>query len=236
MPRGVASPIPLKKGRERENMMKRLMLLGAFCSALCASAKTSTPEGWLDDYDAALAKAAAEGRHVIVNFSGSDWCTWCKSLDEEVFATDAFKKAAAGKYVLLMVDSPMDKSLLTEKAAREHPQLAEKCGVKGLPTVVVLDPTGEEVCRLKYAKGGGPEAYLAKLDSEIRDAPDVKKYIKPIEDGLNRHDAQMQEDSQAAMKNVQEKFPEPPKDMERKERLDARRRGNVRFVCSVLAE
>ena len=176
MPRGVASPIPLEKGRERENMMKRLMLLGAFCSALCASAKTSTPEGWLDDYDAALAKAAAEGRHVIVNFSGSDWCGWCKSLDEEVFATDAFKKAAAGKYVLLMVDSPMDKSLLTEKAARENPKLAEKFGVKGLPTVVVLDPKGEEVCRLKYEKGGGPEAYLAKLDSEIRDAPDVKTY------------------------------------------------------------
>ena len=138
--------------------------LPLFCAALFALvtfAKTSTPEGWLDDYDAALKKAAEENKHIVVDFSGSDWCGWCKRLDKEVFATEAFKKAAAEKYVLLMVDSPMDKSLLTEKAAKENPRLAEKFGVEGYPTVVVLDPKGEEVCRLGYEKGG-PEKYLEK--------------------------------------------------------------------------
>ena len=49
------------------------MLCAAFF-ALAAFAKTSTPEGWLDDYDAALKKAAAENKHVVIDFSGSDWC------------------------------------------------------------------------------------------------------------------------------------------------------------------
>ena len=81
-------------------MKKSLLLLCAALGALASFAKTSTPEGWLDDYDAALKKAAAENKHVVVDFSGSDWCGWCKRLDKEVFATDEFKKAASEKYVL----------------------------------------------------------------------------------------------------------------------------------------
>ena len=187
-------------------------MLCAALASMAALAKTSTPEGWLDDYDAALKKAAAENRHVVVDFSGSDWCGWCKRLDKEVFATDAFRKAAAEKYVLLMVDSPNDQSLLTEKAAKENPELVEKFRVRGFPTVVVLDPKGEEVCRLGYERGG-PEKYVEKLDAEIRDAPDVKKYIKPIEDVLNRYDDQMEKELRAAMEKVKEKFPDPKHDL-----------------------
>ena len=193
--------------------------LSAACIALAAFvafAKTSTPEGWLDDYDAALKKAAAEGKHVVIDFSGSDWCVWCKRLDKEVFDTDVFRKAAAGKYVLLMVDSPSKKSLLSPKAAKENPKLVKKFKVDGFPTVVVLNPKGEEVCRLGYEKGG-PEKYLETLDAAIREAPDVEKYIKPIEDVLNRYDSEMAEETRTAMKKVEEKFPRPDKNLPKDE-------------------
>ena len=211
--------------------------LTLFCAALFALAgfaKTSTPEGWLDDYDAALKKAAEENKHIVVDFSGSDWCGWCKRLDKEVFATEAFKKAAAEKYVLLMVDSPMDKSLLTEKATKENPKLAKKFEVEGYPTVVVLDPKGEEVCRLGYEKGG-PEKYLEKLDAEIRDAPDVKKYIKPIEDVLNRYDEQMAEESRSVMEKVKEKFPKPDKELSKAEMKKLQREA-MKYAQQVMFE
>ena len=215
--------------------MKKTMIASlAALFALAVYAKTSTPEGWLDDYDAALKKAADENKHIVIDFSGSDWCGWCKRLDKEVFTTDAFKKAAAEKYVLLMVDSPMKKSLLTEKAAKENPKLVEKFGVKGFPTVVVLDPKGEEVCRLGYEKGG-PEKYIEKLDAEIRDAPDVKKYIKPIEDVLNFHDKQMAEDSRAAMDKVEKKFPKPDKELSKAE-LRKLRREAMKYAQQVMFE
>ena len=71
--------------------MKKTMIASlAALFALAVYAKTSTPEGWLDDYDAALKKAADENKHIVVDFSGSDWCGWCKRLDKEVFATDEF--------------------------------------------------------------------------------------------------------------------------------------------------
>ena len=198
-------------------MKTQIAMLGTALFALAAFAKTSTPEGWLDDYDAALKKAAAENKHVVIDFSGSDWCGWCKRLDKEVFATDVFRKGAADKYVLLMVDSPSDKSLLTPEAAKNNPKLVEKYDIHGFPTVVVLDPKGEEVLRTGYQKGG-PEKYLKMLDEEIRLGPEIKKYIKPIEDVLNRHDEQMRKDSNAAMEKVKAKFPKPDKKMSKAER------------------
>ena len=189
--------------------MKTTMLL--ICGALSATAafaKTSTPEGWLDDYDAALKKAAAEKKCIVADFSGSDWCGWCKRLDKEVFGTEVFRKAAAEKYVLLMIDSPNDKSLLTPEAAKNNPKLVEKFKVEGFPTVVVLDSAGEEICRLGYRRGG-PEKYIETLDAEIRDAPDIKKYIKPIEDVLNRHDKAMEEEARGVMRKVQAELPKP---------------------------
>ena len=198
-------------------MKNTILLLCAALSAQAAFAKTSTPEGWLDDYDAALKKAAAENKHVVIDFSGSDWCGWCKRLDKEVFATDEFRKGAAEKYVLLMVDSPSDKSLLTPEAAKKNPELVKKFNVHGFPTVVVLDSKGEEVMRTGY-QAGGPEKYLKMLDEEIRFAPEIKKYIKPIEDVLARHDEQMRKDSEAAMEKVKAKFPKPDKKMSKSER------------------
>ena len=198
-------------------MKNTIPLLCAALFALAVFAKTSTPEGWLDDYDAALKKAAAENKYVVVDFSGSDWCGWCKRLDKEVFATDTFLKAAAEKYVLLMVDSPEDDSLLSDQAKAQNPKLVEKFGIEGFPTVVVLDSKGEEICRLGYEKGG-PTNYIAKLDEEIRLAPDIKKYVKPIEDVLNRYDKQMAEDSRAVMEKLKDKFPKPEKDLSKKER------------------
>ena len=198
-------------------MKNTIPMLCAALFALTAFAKTSTPEGWLDDYDAALKKAAAENKHVVIDFSGSDWCGWCKRLDKEVFATDEFRKGAAEKYVLLMVDSPSDKSLLTPEAAKNNPKLVEKFNVNGFPTVVVLDSKGEEVMRTGY-QAGGPEKYLKMLDEEIRFAPEIKKYIKPIEDILNRHDEEMEKEADAIMKKVREAHPAPGKDASKSEK------------------
>ena len=198
--------------------MKQTFCLGlAALAASVAFAKTSTPEGWLDDYDAALARAAAGNRQVLIDFSGSDWCGWCRRLEKEVFATEAFRKAAAERFVLLMVDSPEDESLLSDKAREQNPRLVEKFGVDGFPTVVVLDAKGEEVCRMGYAEGG-PEKYLERLDAEIRNAPDVKKYIQPIEKVIQRHDDEFMKAMRAAAEQIESKFPPPEGELSKEER------------------
>lgn len=197
--------------------MRFASMAAAALAAATMFAATSTPKGWTDDYDAALSRASAEGKLILVDFSGSDWCGWCKKLDKEVFSKDEFLDAAAAKYVLLMVDSPRDNSLLSDKAKEQNPKLVEKFGIKGFPTVLVLDAKGEELVRIMEQEHE-PAKYLEMLESEIRDAPDVKKYIRPIEDILNRHDKEMESDMEAIGKEIAEKFQKPSENATNEER------------------
>lgn len=180
-------------------------MIALLAASVGAWAKSSTPQGWTDDYDAALAKAKAENKYVIADFSGSDWCGWCKRLDREVFDTEVFRQGAADKYILLMIDSPRDKELLSEKAKDRNPDLVKKYNVNGFPTVLVLDGDGKVVFKTGYREGG-PEKYLRMLDLELMNRPDKEKYIKPIEKALAKYDdeinAEMKREMHKAMDEV----------------------------------
>jgi thiol:disulfide interchange protein len=47
-------------------------------------------EAWETDYSAALAQAGKEQKLVLLDFTGSDWCTWCMKLDRDVFSKPEF--------------------------------------------------------------------------------------------------------------------------------------------------
>ena len=49
---------------------------------------------WITDFESAKSKAGREGRDLFINFSGSDWCGWCKLLDREVFSRAEFVQKA----------------------------------------------------------------------------------------------------------------------------------------------
>jgi len=142
--------------------MKKTLFAAVAVAACVVGAKTSTPVGWTDDYDAALKRAAAEKKLIVADFSGSDWCGWCMRLDKEVFDTETFRKDATNRYVLLMIDTPQDKSMLSEKAKTQNPALLKKYAIRGFPTVLMLDKDGKVVHQTGYQRGG-PASYLEML-------------------------------------------------------------------------
>lgn len=116
--------------------------------------KTSTPAGFTDDLDKAFAKAKAEGKLVFACFSGSDWCGWCIKLEEEVFSDPLFVAGAMDDYVLVFIDSPSDKSRLSEHAKAENGKLVKKYNIKGFPTAIIFDGDGNKVGETGYRSGG----------------------------------------------------------------------------------
>ena len=36
--------------------------------------------GWLVDYEEVYAKSIEQDKPIMANFTGSDWCGWCKKL------------------------------------------------------------------------------------------------------------------------------------------------------------
>ena len=186
--------------------MKKTML-GTIAAVFAATAlaATSTPQGFTDNLDEALKSAKANKRYVVAVFSGSDWCGWCKKLEKEILSTETFRKGAVGRYELVYIDNPRNTDLLSEHGKENNRKLTSKYGVRGFPTVLVLDADGKKVAEMGY-DAGGPAKYLEKLEAEVKYGPDITKYIDPIEEKLNGPDKAMQKEMQAAMKRIAKKY------------------------------
>lgn len=161
--------------------MKKLMLLAAISAAsLAVFAKTSTPAGFTDDLDAALESAKKSGKTVYAVFSGSDWCYWCKVLEKNHLSKKEFVDEASKHFELVYIDSPSDKSKLSEKAAKRNPGLMEKYKIKGFPTVKFIAADGTASNASRPGKDVGPKAYAEQLAREVKTLPLVNKYIAPL--------------------------------------------------------
>jgi thioredoxin-related protein len=121
-------------------------------------------EQWETNYSAALGQAAEQNKMVLLDFTGSDWCGWCVKLQKDTFSKPEFQKFAAESLVLVELDFPRGKQQ-GEELKRQNEELAEKFGVQGFPTLVLLDPQGKEAARNVGYLAGGPEAFIQWVES-----------------------------------------------------------------------
>jgi protein disulfide-isomerase len=118
--------------------------------------------GWSEDYEASLAKAKAEDKMVLLDFTGSDWCGWCIKIDDEIFSKPKFKSYAKDNLVLVELDFPRGKTQ-TKAIKEQNQKLMAKYGIEGFPTIIVLNADGKKVGELGYMEGG-PDAFVAELE------------------------------------------------------------------------
>jgi len=118
-------------------------------------------QGHFTNLEAAIAAAQKDGKDILVDFTGSDWCGWCIRLRKEVFDTKAWTEAAKSLYVFVEIDFPRKKKLSAE-ARRYNEALSNRFGVRGYPTIFVLDSDGTAYAKTGY-KRGGAKAYLRHL-------------------------------------------------------------------------
>ena len=145
-------------------------------AALIVAGVFAMPEGFTDDWDAALKRAAKENKTVLALFTGSDWCIWCQRLEGEVFSKKEFSTGVVKDFVPVFLDFPRNQSLVTPKVAARNRELAEKYGIQGYPTVLLLDAKGEVVGRTGY-QAGGPVKYLADLRALPKKGKLLEKYV-----------------------------------------------------------
>ena len=128
------------------------------------------PQGWITDIKEAYKTAQAENKQILIDFTGSDWCVWCKKLSKEVFNTEEFKSFADKNLVLLYLDFPQSLKLPQEQV--NHNQIiAQLLGVKGYPSIWLLDSDYSPLLVTGYREGGAEE-YIRHLSE---DRPDVSE-------------------------------------------------------------
>ena len=147
------------------------------CALLLAA--TSTPTGFTDNLPEALKSAKANNKSVFMVCSGSDWCGWCRRLEQEVLSSEVFRAKMAGGYELVYIDMPRDRSLLSDWAREHNEQVCVDYQVKGFPSCYILDADGKVLSRLGYEKGGA-DNYVKTIDYLKANQADIDKYIMPI--------------------------------------------------------
>jgi thioredoxin-related protein len=148
-----------------------LSLLGTTTGAAeKPAADGALPGQWTMDFDAALNVAAAKKLPLLLNFTGSDWCGWCKLMDKSVFSQEAWQTYAKANLMLVWIDFPNDKSLVPEKYVARNKALSERFAVQGYPSYIILDDDGKRLLgQLGADRESTPEIFIAKLKELFQD-------------------------------------------------------------------
>ncbi len=118
---------------------------------------------WMTSLPDATAKAGKEKKLLFLDFTGSDWCGWCKKLDAEVFSKPEFIQYAAKNLVLVEVDFPAQKPQ-SDALKAANKALKKQYQVSGYPTLVLMKPDGVVLWKQVGYMQGGVTAWIAKLD------------------------------------------------------------------------
>ena len=118
---------------------------------------------WLSDYKKAQQEAKASNKFLLLDFTGSDWCGWCKRLEQEILSQSQFENYARENLVLLEVDFPRAKPQSPE-IRKQNQELAQQYQVEGFPTIVVLNGDGQKLWQYDGYFPDGLAAFIAQLE------------------------------------------------------------------------
>lgn len=144
-----------------------LLILFVFLFTSCNNGQSSSSGNldWNGNLEKAIEQAKKENKAVLVNFTGSDWCIWCKRLSAEVFQQKEFETYAKNNLVLVMLDFPKDIQQSQETKAYNN-SLAQKYGIQGFPTILIFNNQGKLVAQTGYQPGGAAK-YVEHIKSYL---------------------------------------------------------------------
>ncbi len=103
---------------------------------------------WENNFSAAKELAGKEDKKILIFFTGSDWCSSCKALEEDVINTEKFKNLSKNT-ILYKADFPRAKDLIPEEQQKENERLKNEYGVYSYPTIVIIDKYGSMFAKKK---------------------------------------------------------------------------------------
>lgn len=109
--------------------MRYIIAIAVCALFLLAPAKGALAINWQEDFDKAMAEAKSTGKPVMVDFY-TQWCTWCKKLDSDVY-TDREVGCLAEQFVCAKIDADKNRPLVV------------KYTIRGYPTILFLNPDGQ---------------------------------------------------------------------------------------------
>lgn len=142
-----------------------IMFLVMLLATASDGQESPTTFDWTTSYPEAVDQANEQNAPIMLFFSGSDWCPWCRKLNAEVFDTPAFSAWSNQRVVPMMVDFPKTRTL-PGPLANQNNRLLDRYRqhLAGFPTALFIRPDGTVVGKLGYE----PDGLLTWIDKAQR--------------------------------------------------------------------
>jgi len=150
----------------RQQLIGAALIASASLALLAAAPATKGAKAgeWTMDFDAAKALAKEKNLPILINFTGSDWCGWCKLMDKQVFSKPKWTSFAKESLVTVFIDSPRDKMLVPMHFVSRNEALGKQFGIQGYPTYILLAADGAtRLGQLGASRNATPEAFIADI-------------------------------------------------------------------------
>lgn len=150
----------------RKQLIGAALIASASLALLAAAPATKGAKAgeWTMDFDAAKALAKEKNLPILINFTGSDWCGWCKLMDKQVFSKPKWTSFAKESLATVFIDFPRDKTLVPMHFVSRNETLSRQFGVEGYPTYILLAPDGvTRLGQLGASRNATPEAFIADI-------------------------------------------------------------------------
>lgn len=118
-----------------------------------------------EDFDKVLAEAKKDGKFIMLEFSGLDWCPPCKMLHKYIVKTDEFEAYAAKNLHVIIADFGRDGEPKNAAQAASYKELADKYQIEGFPTVVIISPDGKVVDKMVGLGVKTPKEFIAWIEA-----------------------------------------------------------------------
>lgn len=119
-----------------------------------------------DSLEKTLPVAQQEGRSILLDFTGTDWCPACIHLSNKILTSDVLEREVGDRYIVVSLDFSR-KPELVEKIAPEERERRQKLlsayQISGFPSVVVMDSQARPYGVIVGATQT-PEEYLPRLN------------------------------------------------------------------------
>jgi thioredoxin-related protein len=124
---------------------------------------------WHVNLDEAKEIAKKQHLHILLNFSGSDWCGPCIRMHDEIFENEVFKKMADTSLVLVNADFPRKKKNQLAVSQQEiNNAMADHYNSQGkFPYTLLLDAGGKVLKDWDGFPNENPESFTTEIRNTI---------------------------------------------------------------------
>jgi thioredoxin-related protein len=98
-------------------------------------------------FDEGMAKAQIENKKVLVDVY-TDWCTWCKKMDAEVYKDPKVAEILKEKFITIKLNAEANASLKYANNSYTNAEFTKSLGIDGYPATVFFSSDSKPITLL----------------------------------------------------------------------------------------